>query len=179
MTKLNLGCGYRKLDGFINIDNDRTCEPDLLLSLGGGYLDFPNGSVTEVRAIHVLEHLSCEALYVLMIDLYRVMAPDALMYIAVPHPAGDSFWGDPSHVTPITVNTLRLFSKTFCDEAKAKGWPNTPFAHRLDVDFEIVDQGYTPTPPFQSRRIPHDELKYAMTHNVNVIDELTFTLRRV
>lgn len=175
--KLNLGSGQRKLEGYINIDNVVECEPDLVLDLDVAYWPFDRGSVEEIRATHVLEH--CADLSHVMRECYRAMAPGALMHIAVPHPAGDAYYGDPTHRTPVTINTLRLFSKAFCLEAKEKDWPNTPLALYLAVDFEIVERGYTLTPPFQSRRMDQRSLDYAMTHYINVISELTFVLRRV
>ena len=33
MTKLHLGSGYKKINGFVNIDSDELVKPDLLLNL--------------------------------------------------------------------------------------------------------------------------------------------------
>lgn len=175
--KLNLGSGPRPQEGYINIDVSHACEPDLILDIEMQYWPFDDGSVEEIRAVHVLEH--CHDLCHVMKEAYRVMRAGALMHIEVPHPAGDAFWGDPTHVTPITFNTMRLFSKAFCEDAKAQGWPNTPLALYLDVDFEVVEKSYSLTPPFASRRMDKRSLDFAMTHYVNVVSDLTFVIRRI
>jgi predicted SAM-dependent methyltransferase len=49
MKKLNLGCGKRKQDGFINIDNRAEFEPDLICDIING-LPFEDDSVDMVLA---------------------------------------------------------------------------------------------------------------------------------
>lgn len=56
--KLNLGCGDKKLDGYINIDIRPEVEPDVVMDVR--YLDdslFENGLADEIYTSHVLEHL--------------------------------------------------------------------------------------------------------------------------
>lgn len=56
-SKLNLGCGYKHLEGFLNVDSESRCDPDLVLDLEQTPWPFESSSITEVRMIHVLEHL--------------------------------------------------------------------------------------------------------------------------
>ena len=176
MTKLNIGCGFNKLDGFVNIDCAHQCDPDMVFDIEwGGMWPWASGEVDEIVATHVLEHVT--GLNGVMQEAYRVLAPAGLFRIAVPHPWSDGFIGDPTHVRPITQNTLALFSKAKCAEFRDKGWPNTPLADYLDVDFEIIYQGAKVLPKWQAMKPP--SIEYMAAHYVNIIDELTFVLKRV
>ena len=54
--KLHVGCGYDKRPGYLNIDIDPACEPDILLA---GNLDnlLPRNYFVELLAKDVLEHI--------------------------------------------------------------------------------------------------------------------------
>ena len=56
MRKLNLGCGYNKKDGWINIDNDETVNPDIVRDLTRG-LPFDDNSFDTVICTHTIEHV--------------------------------------------------------------------------------------------------------------------------
>ena len=56
---LNLGRGNRPGDtklGWINVDKDETCNPDIVRDLDQG-LPFNTNSADYVRASHVIEHV--------------------------------------------------------------------------------------------------------------------------
>ena len=55
--KLNLGCGNNKLDGFVNVDNQAVCSPDMLIDLEVFPWPFKGNSIDEIIMSHVLEHL--------------------------------------------------------------------------------------------------------------------------
>lgn len=179
--KLNLGSGPRPMPKpWVNIDCAAQCEPDIVHDLENGLpAIIGDGTVTEVRAVHVLEHI--HDLCGLMQGLYHAMKPGSLLHVTVPHPAGDGFWGDPTHVRPITINTLNLFSKAKCAEFKANGWPNTPLADYLDIDFEVGASSFTLMPPWNERNFDEgpESIDFAIRYNNNVVDEVSFILRRV
>ncbi|KKL47573.1 hypothetical protein LCGC14_2334260, partial [marine sediment metagenome] len=56
IVKLNLGSGYRKKSGFINLDNRPETYPDLLCDIENG-LPYDDGKVDEIQAIDFLEHI--------------------------------------------------------------------------------------------------------------------------
>jgi predicted SAM-dependent methyltransferase len=55
-TKLNIGCGYDKREGYLNVDVDPACAPDLLI-VDGDYSAIPRQHFSEVLAKDVLEHV--------------------------------------------------------------------------------------------------------------------------
>lgn len=64
--KLNVGCGYDKREGYLNVDVDPACAPDLLI-VNGDYSAIPRKYFNEVLAKDVLEHIHhWETLHVLL-----------------------------------------------------------------------------------------------------------------
>ncbi|MGC1303141.1 MAG: DUF4214 domain-containing protein [Caulobacteraceae bacterium] len=54
--KINFGCGYDKREGYLNLDMDPACHPDILLTTTD--LTFlPKGHFSEIYAKDVLEHI--------------------------------------------------------------------------------------------------------------------------
>lgn len=172
--KLNLGCGHRRLDGYVNVDQ-ADCGADVRHDLEDGPWPFVDGFADEVVATHVLEHIHRFDLFVT--EVYRVLAPGGLWRVAVPHPRSEGFLGDPTHVRPITLATLTLLSRKKCAEFRANGWPNTPLAEYWGVDFEVERTEVTLMPGWIGRSA--GLLDYAMLHLNNVVDEVRFWIRRV
>lgn len=137
--KLNLGCGFNKKDGYVNVDKFAACAPDRVVDLEQIPWPFETSSVDEVLLIHVLEHLGAGAdlFLAIMQELHRVCRPGARIRIEVPHPRHDIFLNDPTHVRVVTPAIMTLFSKASCREWEATGVTNTPLALYLDVDFEL------------------------------------------
>jgi hypothetical protein len=142
--KLNLGCGSRQLEGWLNIDTVPQCRPDRVMDLERTPWDLPSDSADEVLLNHVLEHLGADTATFLavMCELHRVCADQARIRINVPHPLHLNFRTDPSHVRRITPQTLSMFSRRCCQEAAAAGSPMTPFATILGIDFELAEAEY-------------------------------------
>lgn len=183
--KLNLGCGSHKLDGFVNVDRSPHCAPDILHDLEAVPWPFETSSAAEIVLSHVLEHLGqVPDVYLAIIqELYRVCRPGALVRITVPHPRHDDYLGDPTHVRPITVQGLELFSKRKNREWQSKGQAATPLALMLDVDFEIVSADAKLEEPWltrlRRREISPQELAYASRTYWNVIRATDIVLRAV
>ena len=144
--KLNLGCGPRRLEGYLNIDTVAAFQPDRLIDLEQTPWDLPSDGAEEVLLNHVLEHLgaSTGTFLAVLSELYRVCADGALIRINVPHPLHEHFRTDPSHVRQITPQTLSMFSRVECEQAAAVASPMTPWATILGVDFELEQVEYVP-----------------------------------
>lgn len=141
--KLNIGGGYKRIEGFYNVDNDPLTKPEYLCELGVDPLPIPDGCVTEVRAHHILEHIG-DGFFKLMQELYRVCENGAIVDIAVPHHRSEMFYGDTSHVRPITVENLRQYSKKYNLFHIEQFNSSSGFGIKLGVDFEIVAYDFVP-----------------------------------
>ena len=55
--RLNLGCGFKKLEDFVNVDKETACEPDRVVDLENIPWPFDDSCAEEVVLSHTLEHL--------------------------------------------------------------------------------------------------------------------------
>ena len=81
MRRINLGCGHRKLDGYVNVDFNPDCRPDILHDLRKG-LPFDSESADEIVAFDFLEH--CEDFVSMMNEIIRVLKPGGRLMARFP-----------------------------------------------------------------------------------------------
>lgn len=177
--RLNLGCGRRRLAGYVNVDKWPGCAPDLVCDLEQFPWPWADGAAEEIRLVHCLEHL-CERrddYLCLWQDIYRVTAPGGLVHIRVPHPLSDTYLGDPTHVRAITPVQMLLLSRRQCAEYRARDAANTPLAEILGVDFEMSNVQYVPAPAYVA--LGEAELRQLVGRQWNVIDEMRWDMRKV
>lgn len=93
--KVNLGCGRFPLKGYINVDNRDLPSVDLIADLNKPW-PWSDGTVDEVRASHVLEHIPDVPAF--MAEAHRVLAPHGVLDITVPHGDHPNARIDPTHV---------------------------------------------------------------------------------
>lgn len=111
---LNLGCGYKKLDGYINIDNNPSCFPDMLIDLEKAKLPFKDKSIDTVYSSHVLEHI--RNIRPLLLEIRRVLKKDGLMVSIVPYFNSVGAYQDPTHVRFFSKDTMSYFEDIFTSE---------------------------------------------------------------
>lgn len=83
MSKLNLGSGNFKKDGFINVDYLWSSKPDLIYDLNIFPYPFRENEFSQIDADHVLEHL--EDPFRVMNEIHRLGIDGARVNIRVPH----------------------------------------------------------------------------------------------
>ena len=170
--KLNLGCGLNHLVNYVNVDIEPMAIPDRMFDI---QREWPvlSCSVEHIVANHIVEHL--QDIKTFFQEAYRVLDHDCEMEIHVPHHCSENFWGDPTHVRPITETMMHLLSAEFCAMCKEKGYSNTPLATYWQVDFELVGIKYVPTDRWKGQ--PEDMIRAAMASQINVLSEVHFKLR--
>lgn len=178
--KLNLGCGTNKVDGYVNVD--RAHGPDVVHDLESFPWPWPDSSVEEVRAHHVLEHLGAtpEKFIGVMKEMHRVCRAGAKVEIVVPHPRHDDFLNDPTHVRPITLNVLALFSKSWNRKWAEDGSANTKLGLEHDIDFEPTEEAFQLDDRVQklvdSGKLSMEELDVWVRERNNVVKAIHLTL---
>ncbi len=86
MTKLNLGCGAKQLEGYTNVDildYGQEIQADALQYLYSIATANP-GSVDEIRADHFLEHFSQDDVIRILNLSHACLGPNGKMVIEVP-----------------------------------------------------------------------------------------------
>jgi len=107
---LNLGSGYRKLEGFINIDNRAEVEPDLLCSVLDG-LPYSDNSVDMIRADDFLEHIPIGKTIQVITEIWRVLKPGGIFESSTPDAeTGQGAFQDPNHVSFWVENSWLYYS---------------------------------------------------------------------
>ena len=106
--KLNLGSGKRKLAGFVNIDFQERCKPDVICNLAEG-IPYPDNLVDEIIAIDFIEHLERHEVMKLMDEVYRVLKPKGTFYHRTPSSDGRGAWQDPTHKSAWNLNTWKYY----------------------------------------------------------------------
>jgi len=95
--KLDVGCGARKLDGFVGLDYRPFPGVDVVFDLNSGRSwPFADGTFTSIRAIHIIEHLH-DTLH-FFAEAHRVASNGATLHIETPHYSSRDSWIDPTHV---------------------------------------------------------------------------------
>ena len=165
--KLNLGCGSRRIEGYVNVDKEPLVKPDVVADLGVGEpWPWADSAVDEVLAEHILEHLHVDQFMWFMRELHRVCKPGAKVNILLPHPRHDIFLNDPTHVLPLMPASFIGFSKKHTAWLEKNGTHITPLWEHLGVDFDLGNTQY-----WFDKGVDKDdpELEWRMKHLNNVV----------
>ena len=180
--KLNLGCGVKRVEGWVNVDKYPGLGPDVVHDLEVLPWPWADNSVSEVLLAHVLEHLGeqTEIFLGIMGELYRICRPGAVIHVVVPHPRHDDFINDPTHVRAITPEVMTLFDRRANLEWQRSGAANSQLALVLGVDFVLAHVELLPTNEWRERlrlgEVTLAELESARMSQLNVIREIGMRL---
>lgn len=87
MLKLNLGCGSTKLEGYVNVDLEASCNPDLVFDFTKLYLPYEPDSVDEIVMFHTIEHIPKTHHVQILDGFWKVLKPGARLILSYPN-----FW---------------------------------------------------------------------------------------
>lgn len=81
--RLNMGCGWEKFNGFINIDKAKEVKPDQVINIEKG-LPFKNNYFKEIYSKHCLEHIKPEKWGFVLNEIARVAKNNCLLVLDLP-----------------------------------------------------------------------------------------------
>ncbi len=86
MKQLHLGSGRKRIPGYLNVDVDEKCQPDIVAAIDDLSM-VETDSVGAIYACHVLEHTPRGAVQVLLVlrEWHRVLHPGGELRVAVPN----------------------------------------------------------------------------------------------
>jgi SAM-dependent methyltransferase len=180
--KFNMGCGLRKMPGYINVDSAPEAEPDEVWDLEQTPWPWADDCAEQVLFIHSLEHMGGDpkVFLAIMKELYRILRPGGTAHIRVPHPRHDHFLGDPTHVRAVTPEMLKLFDRRKNIAWRDGGYSNTPLALYTGVDFELTETRIiledAIEAEFKAGRLGRAELDAMVRERNNIATEFRFTL---
>lgn len=149
--RLNVGCGRDLRPGFVNVDESPLHTG---IRASADALPFPNGSASEVLALHVLEHVP--NLDATMREIARVLIPGGVLTATVPYGLWSLF--NPFHRRAFDERTMDLFCsmrdtslepredfRLFRQAITVRGWPwwhlrkhfgvHLPLGRRLEITY--------------------------------------------
>jgi SAM-dependent methyltransferase len=116
MKRLDIGCSFHKVPGWIGVDIERGPDVEVLADLH--ILPFKDSSVDEIHSRHTLEHvrdpLACIS------ELFRATKPGGTITIIVPHYSNHAYWADVTHLRPFGARAFEYYD---LDHARRAGFP--------------------------------------------------------
>jgi SAM-dependent methyltransferase len=106
--KLNLGVGRRPRDGYYGLDWIEMPGVDLVADLNEPLSELPDNSVEAVYTHHTFEHVV--NFLPLLKEIHRVVVPDGVVEVVVPHFSNPYGYSDPTHVRFFGLYTFYYFS---------------------------------------------------------------------
>ncbi len=151
--KIDLGCGDRKMEGFIGVDSEKTPSVDIQANI----LQFPwtfakDNSVDELYTSHFVEHIpmiywnkgnkltvlpepgSREMFEKFFEECYRILKPGGTMTVICPYYSSIRCWQDPTHRRAISEASFLYLNKEWREVNKLEhchGSSNFSFGFHL------------------------------------------------
>lgn len=107
MSKLNLGCGEKIIQGYLNIDIVPLHGVDIVHDLNKIPYPFKDNEFEEIYADNILEHLTNFPR--IMQELHRILKENGRVIIKVPHFTSHDAWAHPQHTRPFAYDSFDFF----------------------------------------------------------------------
>lgn len=174
-TKLDLGCGQRKHEGYFGVDICAVDGVNLVHDLSVFPWPFETGSVEAVFTSHYVEHTypvggRSDGLIAFMDEVWRVCQHDARVEIIHPYALSTRAFQDPTHTRFIPETTWHYFSKQWLASQGLDHYP-------IQANFKVagIANGF-----HQEWATRADTARtWAAQHYWNVVTDLIVDLRAI
>ena len=102
--RLNVGCGGKIMDGWVNVDHHPLPGVDVVQNLDVFPWPFESGVANKILASHVFEHVAHPVEFVL--ECWRILVLGGSLTIQCPHWTSENAFTDPTHVRFVTDRTF-------------------------------------------------------------------------
>lgn len=143
-NKLNLGCGFKKINDHWNIDIEPKCNPDEIVDLNKTPWPYEDDFFEQITASNILEHLgrTPEEFTNILKEMYRISKNGATWYIEIPHHRCDLYWDDYTHVRVLTPKTFLMFDQAVNVSTIKRKLSDSTFGLYNNIDLETKDVNY-------------------------------------
>lgn len=131
--RLHLGCGLTRHDGWINCDYIDTDYADCVFDVQKTW-PFPDNSVHEIYASHMLEHLTDTKTF--FNEAWRVLHPNATLMVRLPHGHHRAAMWDIEHIRPWFPENFAHLQPGYAESIRNPQHE----AHRAYFGIQSVDQ---------------------------------------
>jgi len=119
----------KKNSGRVTLDIMDLPDIDIVCDLNQGLSFLPDSSVDEIHSSMALEHI--ENLDFLMKEIYRVLKPDGIKHLVVPHFSNPYYYSDPTHKHFFGYYTFYYYSDN--QEKLIRKVPSYYFKEKFEV----------------------------------------------
>lgn len=185
LFKLNLGCGFKKKDGYLNVDVGDFCQPDIEIDLAKEEWPWEDGAVGEVTFDFSLEEMGetkSDLMHIIR-QLYRVCAPNSKVFIRALHPSHDEFATNPLAIHKLSPSFFQLLDVAHNLNQIANGQHYTCLGLILNVNFKVTHFKHLLTSDFgqmfQNKEVTEKDLHVKMRFERNVIHAFEVEMVRI
>jgi SAM-dependent methyltransferase len=182
ITRLDIGCGPNKREGFVGVDQYDMPNVDVVLNVvekgeNGTFKRWPweDNSVDEIHTSHFIEHLTALERIHFVNEAYRVLKPGGSVTIITPHWASNRAYGDLTHQWPPVAEMWYYYLKQEWRDTNAPHndikW--NPLGYSCDFD---ATWGYSYSPDLAVRHPDH--VQFALANYKEAAQDLHATLTK-
>jgi len=174
LKRLNLGCGLKKFDGYLNVDSSELVKPDQVVDLNVTPWPWKDNEFGHIVAKDILEHLgdTPDDFIKIMKEMYRVSDNGAVWEVQVPHWRCDIALDDVTHKRSLTLGSFMLLNQKKMFERLKEDNSDSLLSFEHDIDLEVCDVNFDYLPHWKERlkkgEITEDDLNYALNTFNNV-----------
>lgn len=165
--KLNLACGRRKLDGWVNVDISLMVNPDFVYDLTQVPFPWEDNSIDEIYCSHFVEHVGDVIPF--MDEAHRILKPGGIFRVRCPYYTSIRAWQDPTHKRPISEGFFYYFSAKMRKSMMVEHYG-------IKSDFDIQDIAYHF--PEHMKDMPNDERDFMRCHAWNTVADIEVWLKK-